>query len=378
MRRLVITPDHYSAADTGKALTMLHTGAERLHLRTIGASEAALRTLIEAFPAPYRSRLSIHEHFHLAQEYGTGIHLNSRHPAPPAGWCGVTSRSCHSIEELALFPDIDYMFLSPIFDSISKSGYRSAYTPEMLREGKERNLINPRVIALGGVTPNHETFLQQYGFGGYAMMGAAFSPVNRDKFRLQFITPDLPPQQLRDKTEEVLRGGCRWVQLRLKDASAATLIHSAELLRPLCRQHGATFIIDDHVELVRAVEADGVHLGKNDMPVAQARQLLGPGFIIGATANTAADIINAAAAGADYIGLGPLRFTTTKKNLAPTLGYDGYRRIIGQVRESGVDLPIVGIGGVVPSDLPRLLEAGVGGVAVCTAIDSFLNNTQQQ
>lgn len=136
----------------------------------------------------------------------------------------------------------------------------------------------------------------------------------------------------------------------------------------LCRRAGATFIIDDCVDLVSAVGADGVHLGKNDMPVAQARRVLGPGVIIGATANTFDDIVRAAEAGADYIGLGPLRFTTTKKNLSPVLGYEGYADILGRCRRAGITLPVVAIGGITVDDLAPLRLAGAAGVAVSGSI----------
>ena len=112
-----------------------------------------------------------------------------------------------------------------------------------------------------------------------------------------------------------LEGGCRWIQLRMKDAGESEIERTALRLIPECRRRGAIFIIDDHVELAIKTGADGVHLGKNDMSVADARRLAGPDFIIGGTANTFEDIQRIAREGADYIGCGPFRFTTTKKNL---------------------------------------------------------------
>lgn len=179
---------------------------------------------------------------------------------------------------------------------------------------------------------------------------------------LQFIT------HTADGLEAVLKGGCRWVQLRMKDATDADFIGEAQRAARLCRQYGATFIIDDRVDLVDATGADGVHLGKNDMPLRQARAILGPKRIIGATANTAADIVNAAEAGADYIGLGPFRFTTTKKNLSPLLGIEGYRDIMTYIRRRGIRIPVVAIGGISPGDLAALRSTGVSGVAVSGVI----------
>lgn len=165
----------------------------------------------------------------------------------------------------------------------------------------------------------------------------------------------------------VLAGGCRWVQLRMKDAGRDRIVAVARELRCLCNGYGATFIIDDHVELVDETGADGVHLGRNDMPVAQAREILGPDKIIGATANTLAHMIEAVGAGADYIGLGPFRFTTTKQRLSPVLGLDGYRGIMAAFRRIS-QLPVVAIGGIEADDIPAIMAAGVSGVAVSGAL----------
>jgi thiamine-phosphate pyrophosphorylase len=100
------------------------------------------------------------------------------------------------------------------------------------------------------------------------------------------------------------------------------------------------------------------------MPVDEARRILGPDFIIGGTANTFDDIRCLHQAGADYIGCGPFRFTTTKKNLSPVLGLDGYRNIVAQMRQNGIDLPIVAIGGITLPDIPEILGTGVTGIAL--------------
>ncbi len=165
-----------------------------------------------------------------------------------------------------------------------------------------------------------------------------------------------------------LQGGCRWIQLRMKQADTAQILEQAAIIARMCRDFGATFILDDHVELVADAHAHGVHLGKNDMPVAEARLLLGPGRIIGATANTFDDIAAAATAGADYIGLGPFRFTHTKQKLSPVLGIEGYRSIMAQCRAAGIHLPVVAIGGITSDDLPAIMATGVSGVAVSGAI----------
>lgn len=185
---------------------------------------------------------------------------------------------------------------------------------------------------------------------------------------LQFITHFTEKYSYYDSARMALEGGCRWIQLRMKDASPEEVEQEALRVRALCRTYHATFIIDDHVELVKKLHADGVHLGKHDMPVAEARRLLGNGFIIGGTANTFDDVKMHYEAGADYIGCGPFRFTTTKKNLSPILGLEGYRRIVSQMKEAGINLPIVAIGGITREDIPAILQTGVTGVALSGTI----------
>ncbi len=185
---------------------------------------------------------------------------------------------------------------------------------------------------------------------------------------LQFITHFTEKYSYYDSARMALEGGCRWIQLRMKDASPEEVEQEALRVQALCRTYHATFIIDDHVELVKKLHADGVHLGKHDMPVAEARRLLGNGFIIGGTANTFDDVKMHYEAGADYIGCGPFRFTTTKKNLSPILGLEGYRRIVSQMKEAGINLPIVAIGGITREDIPAILQTGVTGVALSGTI----------
>lgn len=185
---------------------------------------------------------------------------------------------------------------------------------------------------------------------------------------LQFITHFTEKYSYYDSARMALEGGCRWIQLRMKDASPEEVEQEALRVQALCRTYHATFIIDDHVELVKKLHTDGVHLGKHDMPVAEARRLLGNGFIIGGTANTFDDVKMHYEAGADYIGCGPFRFTTTKKNLSPILGLKGYRRIVSQMKEAGINLPIVAIGGITREDIPAILQTGVTGVALSGTI----------
>lgn len=181
---------------------------------------------------------------------------------------------------------------------------------------------------------------------------------------IQFISHSNERYSYLDGIRLALEGGCKWVQLRMKDAPDEQVAQLGVQARELCERYGAKLILDDRVELVVQTGADGVHLGKNDMPIAQAREILGPGKIIGGTANTFEDIVAHWKAGADYIGCGPFRFTTTKKNLSPILGLEGYRDIVARMKDAGITLPLVAIGGITAEDIPAILETGVDGIAV--------------
>lgn len=185
---------------------------------------------------------------------------------------------------------------------------------------------------------------------------------------LQFITHFTDRYSYYDSARMAFEGGCRWIQLRMKDATPEEVRTEAVRVQALCKEYGATFIIDDQVELVKELHADGVHLGKKDMPIAEARQILGKDFIIGGTANTFEDVQMHYQAGADYIGCGPFRFTTTKKNLSPILGLEGYTSIVSQMKATGINLPIVAIGGITYDDIPAIMQTGVTGIALSGTI----------
>jgi len=185
---------------------------------------------------------------------------------------------------------------------------------------------------------------------------------------VQFITHYTDRYTYLDSVRIALEGGCRWIQLRMKEASPEEIIPIAKEAMAMCHKYGATFIIDDHVELVKLLGADGVHLGKNDMPISEARRILGKNFIIGGTANTFEDVRMHAEADADYIGCGPFRFTTTKKNLSPVLGLEGYADIVSKMKAEDINLPIVAIGGITKEDIPSLMKTGINGIALSGSI----------
>ncbi|MBI9033853.1 MAG: thiamine phosphate synthase [Bacteroidales bacterium] len=185
---------------------------------------------------------------------------------------------------------------------------------------------------------------------------------------IQYITHDTPAFSHAQQAKEVISGGIKWVQFRSKDLSSIEKKEAAIATVHVCRELGAKCIINDDILLAKEIKADGVHIGKNDMHPIQARQILGEDFIIGGTANTLEDIRQLVKAGIDYIGCGPFRFTSTKKNLSPTLGLEGYHRLMQQCRVEGIDIPVVGIGGILLEDLPALMNTGLFGIAISSVV----------
>ena len=207
------------------------------------------------------------------------------------------------------------------------------------------------------------------------------------RFKFQYITNSDEKYSHIDGAKLALDGGCRWIQLRIKiekninqqydKTQYEKIISTAFELKELCKKYDAIFIIDDYVEIMKEVESDGVHLGKNDMPIKQAREILGDNFIIGSTANTVSDIINLSAQCVDYIGLGPFRFTETKKNLSEILGIDGYKKIFSELQQLKISIPIVAIGGITKNDISTILGVGANGIAVSGAIINSDNPEQE-
>lgn len=168
--------------------------------------------------------------------------------------------------------------------------------------------------------------------------------------------------------EKVLLAGGKWIQLRVKHQTQEEVLPLAVEAASLCKIHGAKLIVNDYPLVALKAGAYGVHLGLDDMPVAEARRIVGPGMIIGGTANTLSHMQLRADEGADYIGLGPYRFTTTKQNLSPVVGLNGYITLMDQARKAGITLPVIAIGGIELADIPLLMQTGIHGVAVSGAL----------
>jgi len=163
--------------------------------------------------------------------------------------------------------------------------------------------------------------------------------------------------------------GCNWIQLRIKDSTLEAILPLAIAAKKICEPYNATLIINDYPQVAKAAGAHGVHVGKNDMTVAAARAITGPGMIVGGTANTLEDILQHVKDSADYVGLGPYRFTTTKQKLSPILGPEGYQHIFQRLGVLAVQPPpVVAIGGITEADIPVLAATGLHGVAVSGCI----------
>lgn len=354
-----------------------------VHIRKPESSEREMEFLLDRLKVSGcdMSRLTIHYNEPLARKYGLGgVHLHGEELEKGAGL--RRSLSTHSWKEVQQYAGrVDYLFISPLFDSISKPGYRSGLDPEETFSRLAHH--DGRIVALGGVSADTMTQVERLGFDGAAVLGAVWSvdegriDVEKSlknyrvlcrKWRaaggvLQFISDGNLAV-----AEQFLQGGGRWIQLRMKEAPEAEVLKRGEAMRVLCRRYGAVFIMNDNPEWAKAVGADGVHLGQKDRLPEEARLILGDGAIIGSTVNTFDQIAARCHGETDYFGLGPFRFTTTKKNLSAILGVEGCRNIAAQMRTEKIDLPVVAIGGIELEDVPQILRSGMPGVALSGAV----------
>jgi thiamine-phosphate pyrophosphorylase len=189
-----------------------------------------------------------------------------------------------------------------------------------------------------------------------------------DAFFFQFITHCTEKYDYFQSAEMALLGGCKWIQLRMKDVDTDEVRQVALRLKLLCKSFNAVFLLNDHVELCKEIKADGVHLGKEDMCPQKARKILGENFIIGSTCNTYKDIENLKDKPIDYIGLGPFRFTDTKKNISHILGIKGFQHIVNECNKNKIHILLVAIGGITANDISPILQTGIKGIAISSAI----------
>lgn len=195
--------------------------------------------------------------------------------------------------------------------------------------------------------------------------------------KLQYISQEKPFNSHLEAIVHVLEAGCKWIQLRVKNLEEQEIISIAKEAKKLCEKHQATLIINDYVKIAKEINADGVHIGLNDMSVAEARLILGENKIIGATANTIDHVKMHAQSTPDYIGIGPYRFTQTKEKLSPILGIAGYKKILDEMKELVLNIPVIAVGGITAEDLPELLKTGIHGVAISGEINHAMNPRQK-
>ncbi len=181
--------------------------------------------------------------------------------------------------------------------------------------------------------------------------------------KLYYISQGETEERQLQNIKNACDSGCELIQLRVKNVPEALHIRIAEKALVICKEYQAALIINDSVSIAEQINAEGVHLGKNDMPPLLARERLGEKRIIGGTANTYEDCLSLICQKVDYIGLGPFQFTTTKKNLSPVLGFEKVATILSKLESTKHTPPIYAIGGIEEKHIAQLYETGVYGVA---------------
>lgn len=173
MKLIVVTTPTFFVEEDKIITTLFEEGLDILHLRKPETSAIYAERLLTLIPEKYHRRIVTHEHFYLKEEFNLmGIHLNARNPKEPHDYSGHVSCSCHSVEEVKNKKHFyDYVFMSPIYDSISKENYQSAYTAEELRMAAKEKVIDYKVMALGGITAENITEIKDFGFGGGVILG---------------------------------------------------------------------------------------------------------------------------------------------------------------------------------------------------------------
>ncbi len=196
--------------------------------------------------------------------------------------------------------------------------------------------------------------------------------------KLQYISQGFTKAEQELNIRKALDNGIKWIQVRWKNAPENEFIRLCKNSKLLCSEYQSVCIINDYVQIAKDIDADGIHLGLTDTSIEIARQILGKNKIIGGTANSISDVLQRMNESCDYIGLGPLRFTSTKEQLSPILGFEGYKKIIQDLKEKGLEIPkIFAIGGVVLEDIQLLQQIEIYGVAVSGQITNQPSITKE-
>ena len=188
--------------------------------------------------------------------------------------------------------------------------------------------------------------------------------------KLYFITQPTVNYSNAELVEQACLGGARLIQLRIKNQSLDSIFEETKEIKEICKKYQATFILNDYVSIVKDLSLDGIHLGKSDLSPIEARSILGKQVIIGGTANDLEDVKRLIKAQVNYIGLGPYKYTETKKNLSPVLGIEGYKNIFKKLQRRNNRPPIYAIGGIQQKDISSIIETEIYGIAVSGLISN--------
>ena len=182
--------------------------------------------------------------------------------------------------------------------------------------------------------------------------------------QIQYITRDDENFSHSQQAEIMFEQGIKLVQLRMKNASRDEIVEESQKAILYANRFNSRVIINDSVEIAKEVNAHGVHLGLNDMPVDEARNVLGKDIIIGGTANTVEHVFFQIKKGVDYVGMGPFKYTLTKENLSPIIGLHGYSEIVDQLKQRKIKIPVFAVGGIALNDIKELQKVGIKHVAI--------------
>ncbi|WP_396634388.1 thiamine phosphate synthase [Maribacter sp. R86514] len=191
---------------------------------------------------------------------------------------------------------------------------------------------------------------------------------------LHYISQGKTPQEHLEHIQKACTSGIELVQLRLKNQPESVVLRTAQKAREITSKYQTRLIVNDYYKVAAAVKADGVHLGKTDTSPVTARKELASWQIIGGTANTLEDCEALVAKKVDYIGLGPFRFTETKKNLSPVLGLNGYLTILEELK---AQVPVIAIGGILAEDINEIMKTGVHGIAMSGEVTRNFNKVPE-
>ncbi len=188
------------------------------------------------------------------------------------------------------------------------------------------------------------------------------------KKKIQYVSQGATADEQLLNIKKVLDAGGNWIQLRYKNPSQTEVLKLAAQVKKVTESYNCTFIINDFPAVAKEVEADGIHLGFNDMSITAAKTILGSNKIFGGTANTFEDVLQRNQENCSYVGLGPYAFTTTKKHLSPILSLIGYKNTMAKLQALNIEMPIYAIGGIHLTDVQSILETGIYGVALSGTI----------